>query len=49
MGRLAIEAALARDYPLVMAVTLLVSAGVLAATLLIDLLYLAADPRIRHP
>lgn len=48
MGRLGIEAALARDYPLVMGVTLLVSAGVLIANLLIDLAYLAVDPRIRH-
>jgi peptide/nickel transport system permease protein len=48
MGRLGIEAALARDYPLVMGVTLLVSAGVLVANLLIDLAYLAVDPRIRH-
>lgn len=48
MGRLGVEAALARDYPLVMGVTLLVSAGVLVANLLIDLAYLAVDPRIRH-
>ncbi len=48
MGRLGVEAALARDYPLVMGVTLLVSAGVLIANLLIDLAYLAVDPRIRH-
>lgn len=48
MGRLGIEAALARDYPLVMAVTLLVSAGVLVASLIIDLAYLAIDPRIRR-
>ena len=48
MGRLGIEAALARDYPLVMGVTLLVSAGVLAAALLVDLAYMAVDPRIRR-
>ncbi len=47
MGRLGVEAALARDYPLVMAITLVVSAGVLVATLLVDLLYFALDPRIR--
>jgi peptide/nickel transport system permease protein len=47
MGRLGVEAALARDYPLVMAITLIVSAGVLAATLLVDLLYFVLDPRIR--
>jgi len=47
MGRLGIEAALARDYPLVMAITMLVSAGVLLASLLVDLAYLLLDPRIR--
>lgn len=47
MGRLGIEAALARDYPLVMGITLLVSIGVLVASLLVDLAYLALDPRIR--
>jgi peptide/nickel transport system permease protein len=47
MGRLGIEAALARDYPLVMGITLLVSVGVLAASLLVDLAYLALDPRVR--
>ena len=49
MGRLGIEAALARDYPLVMATTLVVSAGVLACTLLVDLAYYALDPRTRSP
>ncbi|MEO7966803.1 MAG: ABC transporter permease, partial [Gemmatimonadaceae bacterium] len=34
MGRLGIEAALARDYPLVMAITLLVSGGVLLASII---------------
>ncbi len=47
MGRLGIEAALARDYPLVMGITLLVSVGVLLASLLVDLAYIALDPRLR--
>lgn len=47
MGRLGIDAALARDYPLVMAITLMVSAGVLVASLLVDLVYFALDPRLR--
>lgn len=47
MGRLGIEAALARDYPLVMGITFLVSIGVLLASLLVDLAYLALDPRLR--
>lgn len=47
MGRLGIEAALARDYPLVMAITLLVSAAVLLSSIAVDLVYFALDPRIR--
>lgn len=47
MGQLGIEAALARDYPLVMAITLLVSAGVLLVSIAVDLAYFVLDPRIR--
>ena len=46
MGRLGIEAALARDYPLVMAVTLVVAMGVLVASAITDLAYVALDPRL---
>ncbi len=47
MGRLGVEAALGRDYPLVMAVTLLVSAGVLLASLVADVAQMVIDPRVR--
>lgn len=47
MGRLGVEAALSRDYPLVLAITLVISATVALATLLVDLVYLWLDPRIR--
>jgi peptide/nickel transport system permease protein len=47
MGRLGVEAALSRDYPLVMAIALFVCAGVVTVSLLVDLVYLWADPRIR--
>jgi peptide/nickel transport system permease protein len=47
LGRLGIQAALGRDYPLVMAITLFVSAAVVVVNLLIDVLYLWIDPRIR--
>ncbi len=47
MGRLGVEAALGRDYPLVMAMTLFVSAAVVVANIVVDLCYLWADPRIR--
>jgi len=47
MGRLGVEAALSRDYPLVLAITLVISATVALATLLVDMVYLWIDPRIR--
>lgn len=45
MGRLGIEAALGRDYPLVLAITLVVAVAVVAVNLALDLLYGWADPR----
>ena len=47
LGRLGVQAALGRDYPLVMAITLFISAAVVVVNLLVDLLYLWIDPRIR--
>ncbi|HEX6315902.1 MAG TPA: ABC transporter permease, partial [Gemmatimonadaceae bacterium] len=47
IGRLGVQAALGRDYPLIMAITLFVSATVVAINLLMDLVYLWIDPRIR--
>ncbi|RIH87473.1 ABC transporter permease [Calidithermus roseus] len=48
LGRLAIEAANGRDYPVILGVTLLVGAIVVVVNLLVDLLYAAVDPRISH-
>ena len=47
MGRLGVEAALARDYPLVMGVTMVVAAAVVAASLLVDVAQMFLDPRVR--
>lgn len=47
MGRLGVEAALARDYPLIMAVTVLASVSVVIAALIVDGLQLLVDPRLR--
>lgn len=47
MGRLGVEAALGRDYPLVMGITVIVAATVVLTNLLLDLAYLWADPRVR--
>jgi peptide/nickel transport system permease protein len=42
------EAVLTRDYPMVMATTLVMGGVVIAGNLLADLLYAAADPRVRR-
>lgn len=48
LGRLAIDAANGRDYPVILGVTVLVGALTVLVNLVIDLLYAAADPRIRY-
>lgn len=47
MGRVAVEALAARDYPVVLATTLVGSALVVAGSLLSDLLVALVDPRLR--
>lgn len=47
MGRLAVEAANGRDYPLVMGITVVIAVVVIATTLLVDLTYSWVDPRVR--
>ena len=47
MGRMAYEAILARDYPIILTVNFVSAVLVLAGTFISDLLYLAVDPRIR--
>ncbi|MPZ65832.1 MAG: ABC transporter permease subunit, partial [Pseudonocardiaceae bacterium] len=49
LGRLMFEGVLARDYPLLQGVFLLLAVGVVVANLAADLLYPALDPRIRRP
>lgn len=46
VGTLAADAILARDYPLIMGATILVSATVVVGTLLADLLHRVVDPRL---
>lgn len=48
MGRLAVDAAFQRDYPVVMALTMLVSLMVVVAGQLVDVLYVLIDPRIKY-
>ena len=48
LGRLTVDAVLARDYPTVQAVVLLFSAVYVFINLLVDLTYTFLDPRIRY-
>jgi len=47
MGRLALEAAQGRDYPLITGLTVVVAAIAVLASLIVDLAYTRIDPRIR--
>ena len=47
MGRMAYEAILARDYPVILTVNFVSAVLVLAGTFISDLLYMVVDPRIR--
>lgn len=47
MGRMAYEAILARDYPIILTLNFITAMLVLVGTLISDLLYMAVDPRIR--
>jgi peptide/nickel transport system permease protein len=47
MGRLAVEAANGRDYPLIVGITVVVSAVVVLSSLIVDMAYTWLDPRIR--
>lgn len=48
IGRLAVQAAKTRDYPLVMGLTLVAAVMVVVINLLVDLLYAVVDPRVRR-
>jgi peptide/nickel transport system permease protein len=48
IGRLTVDAVLARDYPVIQAMILLTSGIYVAINLLIDLAYTLLDPRIRY-
>jgi peptide/nickel transport system permease protein len=48
LGRLLYDATLSRDYPLLMAIFLVVSTSVIVANLLTDLVYTMLDPRVRY-
>ena len=47
VGRLMVDSILSRDYPIVQAVVLLITAAVVLANLMVDVAYGVLDPRIR--
>jgi peptide/nickel transport system permease protein len=48
LGRLVVEAVLARDYPLIQGLILLFSFAFITINLIVDVLYVLFDPRIRY-
>ena len=48
LGRLAVNALIDRDYPVVSGVNLIFSSLVLGLNLVVDLLYAFLDPRVQH-
>ncbi len=48
VGRFALDSIFARDYPVIMATTLLVAASFVLANLMVDVAYGFLDPRIRY-
>jgi peptide/nickel transport system permease protein len=48
MGQLAIAAVRARDFPMIMALNVIIATLILGCSLLADLLYAVVDPRIRY-
>jgi peptide/nickel transport system permease protein len=49
MGRLALDAANGRDYPLVTGLAVVVAAIAVATSVIVDLFYTRLDPRVRLP
>ena len=48
VGMIMVEGVMARDFPLVQAITMLVASIVLGVNLLVDILYAYVDPQIRY-
>lgn len=48
VGRLAVDSLLARDFPVIQAVVLLMAVAVVLSSLLVDIVYAYLDPRIRY-
>ena len=48
VARFALDAIFSRDYPIIMALTLIGTASLVVANLIVDILYVFLDPRIKY-
>ena len=48
VGRFALDSIFSRDYPVIMALTLIGSMSLVIANLIVDIFYVILDPRIRY-
>ena len=48
VGRLMYDALVQRDYPIILGILIMVSITVILANLVVDILYLFIDPRVKH-
>ncbi|HJN58884.1 MAG TPA: ABC transporter permease subunit [Dehalococcoidia bacterium] len=48
VGRFALDSIFSRDYPLIMALTLIGAISLVIANLIVDIFYVILDPRIRY-
>jgi len=48
IGRTAVEAVMTRDYPIILSISTMMALLTLISTLIADILYAAADPRIKY-
>jgi ABC-type dipeptide/oligopeptide/nickel transport system permease component len=48
IGRIGVQAVIQRDYPVILAITVLLSVVFLLVTFIVDLMYGLLDPRIRY-
>ena len=48
IGRLAVDSIFARDYPVIMALTVIIATAFVIGNLIADILYVIVDPRIRY-
>ena len=48
IGRLAVDSIFARDYPVIMALTVIIATAFVLGNLIADILYVIVDPRIRY-